>query len=257
MFDHRHLAAALESVSSVPAEPSAAGIDGGIDGEGRARDGFAVYRRADPRRQIFDAMIETVAHRGYDLTTIERVLSAAQIPAPVFDEHFENKQECFLRTLDELIARLEQILAARVPGPGQAPWPERIRLGLETLLGELADHPDSARVALVECLSAGEASVTRLHRALARLVAILDEGRAQAADCEAAGIGYLPPQTAAAVVGGIASIVHRRVLEDRTAELPELLPELLYFALMPYLGHDGALNAAGIRPDAAPVPARP
>ena len=55
MFDHRHLAAALESVSSVPAEPSAAGIDG----EGLARDGFWIH--ADPRRQIFDAMIETVA----------------------------------------------------------------------------------------------------------------------------------------------------------------------------------------------------
>jgi AcrR family transcriptional regulator len=244
MFDHRHLAAALESVSSVPAEPSATGIEGGIDGEGPVRDGFEVYRCADPRRQIFDAMIETVAHRGYELTTIERVLSAAQVPAPVFDEHFETKQECFLHTLDALIARLEQTLAARADR--QAPWPERIRLGLETLLVELADHPDSARVALVECLSAGEAAVARLHRALARLAAVLDEGQAQAVDREGAGVGRLPPQISAAVVGGIASIVHRRVLEDQTAELPELLPELLYFALMPYLGHDGATGAAGL-----------
>jgi AcrR family transcriptional regulator len=246
MFDHRHLAAALESVSSVPAEPSAAGIEGGIDGEGLAREGFAAYRCADPRRRIFDAMIETVAHRGYDLTTIERVLSAAQVPAPVFDEHFETKQECFLQTLDALIARFEQTLAARVPGPGRAPWPERIRLGLETLLGELADHPDSARVALVECLSAPEAAVARLHRALARLAAVLDEGRAQAAGRDGADIGCLPPQISTAVVGGIASIVHRRVLENQTAELPELLPELLYFALMPYLGHAGAIGASGL-----------
>jgi AcrR family transcriptional regulator len=240
MFDHRHLAAALESVSSVPAEPSAAGIDG----EGLARDGFWTHRRADPRRQIFDAMIETVAHRGYELTTIERVLNAAQIPAPVFEEHFENKQECFLQTLDELLARFEQTLAARVPR--QAPWPERIQLGLRTLLEELADHPDSARVAMVECLGAGEASVARLHHALARLVAILDEGRTQATERGSADIGHLPPQISAAVVGGIASIVHRQVLEGHTAELAALLGDLLYFALLPYLGHDRALSAAGL-----------
>jgi AcrR family transcriptional regulator len=246
MFDHRHLAAALESVSSVPAEPSAAGIDS----EGLARDGFGTYRCADPRRQIFDAMIETVAHRGYELTTIERVLSAAQLPAPVFDEHFEDKQECFLQTLDELIARLEQTLQARVPR--EAPWPERIQLGLQILLGELAGHPDSARVALVECFRAPEAAVARLHRALARLAAILDEGRTQAIDDDeaaaAADSGYLPPQTAAAVVGGIASIVHRQVLEGHTAELGALLGDLLYFALLPYLGHDRALSAAGLEP---------
>jgi len=245
MFDHRHLAAALESVSSMPAEPSAAGIDG----EGLARDEFRIYHCADPRRQIFDAMIETVAHRGYELTTIERVLSAAQLPAPVFDEHFEDKQECFLQTLDELIARLEQTLQAHVPR--EAPWPERIQLGLQTLLGELAGHPDSARVALVECFSAPEAAVACLHRALARLAAVLDEGRTQAIDDESAGIVHLPPQTSAAVVGGIASIVHRQVLEGHTAELGAQLGDLLYFALLPYLGHDRALSAAGLEPAGA------
>jgi AcrR family transcriptional regulator len=242
MFDHRHLAAALESVSSVPAEPSAAGIDG----EGLAREGFWIHRSADPRRQIFDAMIETVANRGYELTTIERVLSAAQIPAPVFDEHFENKQECFLQTFDELLARLEQTLASRVPR--QAPWPERIQLGLQTLLDELAGHPDSARVAMVECFSAPEAALARRHSALASLVAILDEGRAYAAERGSADVERLPPQISAAVVGGIASIVHRQVLEGHTAELGALLPDLLYFALLPYLGHDRALSAARLRP---------
>jgi AcrR family transcriptional regulator len=239
MFDHRHLAAALESVSSVPAEPSAAGIDG----EGLARDGFGIHRCADPRRQIFDAMIETVANRGYEMTTIERVTGAAQIPAPVFEEHFVDKQECFLQTLDEILARLEQTLQARVPA--QAPWPERIQLALQTLLDELADHPDSARVAMVECFSAPEALVC-LHRTLARLAAILDEGRAYAAAQGSIDVEYLPPQISAAVVGGIASIVHRQVLEGHTAELGALLGDLLYFALLPYLGHDRALSAAGL-----------
>jgi AcrR family transcriptional regulator len=248
MFDHRQLAAALESVSSVPAEPivlTTAEEDALARRQGAlARRQGAIARYGDPRRQIFDAMIETVAQRGYDRTTIERVLNAAQVPAPVFDEHFEDKQDCFLHALDKLFGRIEQILLACVRWP--VPWPERIQLGLRALLVELAEHPDSARVALVECLSAGDASVARLRAALARLVAILDEGRAYAAEREAPESVYLPPQISAAIVGGITAIVHRQVLEERTAELPLLLDDLLYFALLPYLGHDGALCASGL-----------
>jgi hypothetical protein len=36
------------------------------------------------------------------------------------------------------------------------------------------------------------------------------------------------------------------VLEGHTAELPALLPDLLYFALLPYLGHESAITAAGL-----------
>ncbi len=242
MFDHRQLAAALESVSSMPTEPIAPETDGDTPA-GRA---YGIARYSDPRRRIFDAMIETVAQRGYDRTTIESVTSAAQVPAPVFDEHFENKRDCFLCSLEKLFGRIEQVLLARLRWP--APWPERIQQGLRALLVELAEHPDSARVALVECLSAGEESVARLRAALAQLAAVLDEGRAYAAEHrEETGIAYLPPRIiSTAIVGGIATIVHRQVLEGRTAELPLLLGELLYFALLPYLGHDGALHAAGL-----------
>jgi AcrR family transcriptional regulator len=241
MFDHRHLAAALESVSSVPADPIATSE---ADSDTIARRGFAINRSADPVRFIFAAMIETVALRGYDRTTIERVLSVAEIPAPVFDEHFENKQDCFLQALDDLVNRLEQQLLDSLHQT--ASWPERIGLGLQTLLTALAEQPDGARVGMVECLSAGDASVTRLHSALARFVPILEEGRAHGAEEGSIDVGQLPSQISAAVVGGIASIVHRRVLEGRTAELPALLPDLLYFALLPYLGQERAIAAAGL-----------
>jgi AcrR family transcriptional regulator len=199
----------------------------------------SMARRGDPRRRIVDALITTVAQRSYDRTTLERVLHVAEVPAPVFDEHFENKQDCFLQALDELIGRLECAVLERIARP--LPWPERIRLGLQTLLRELAAHPDGARLAMVESLGAGEPAVERLRCALASFVPILEEGLVLTPGAE-----HLSPLTSEAVVGGIAAIVHRRVLEDHTAELPSLLPDLLYFALMPYLGHHRALSAAGL-----------
>ena len=245
MFDHRHLAAALESVSSVPAEPIAPGA--GSDGYVLPGSRHGGYR--DPRRRMLDALIETVARRGYERTTIDRVLALAEVPAAVFEEYFEDKQDCLLQALDELVEEFERAVLERLHSP--APWPERIRVGLETLLAALARDPDYARVALVECLSAGEPALARLRAALGACVPILEHGRAYAASAEqgearATSAEQLPQQTSEAVVGGIASIVHRHVLEERTAELPTLLGDLLYFALMPYLGHRRALIAAGL-----------
>lgn len=206
----------------------------------------APVRSQSPRRAILDALVQTIALRGYDRTTIDRVLSLAEVPMPVFDEHFENKQGCLLAALDELIDRIEDAISKRVEG--SAPWPERVRVGLQTLLAILAGHPDGARVAFVECLSAGEPAIARVRSAMARMIPVLEGGRACAHGAEdetgAPDTDHLPPQTSEAIVGGIASILHRRVLEGHTAELPALLPDLLYFALMPYLGHERALAAA-------------
>jgi AcrR family transcriptional regulator len=200
------------------------------------------------RRDILDALVRTIALRGYDRTTIDRVLLAADVPAAVFEEHFEDKHDCLLAALDELIAGVQSAICERVPA--SASWSERVRAGLQALLAVLAGHPDGARVAFVECLSAGEAAIARVHRAIASTIPILEEGRlleegrdGPGAGVEAADIGHLPPQTSEAVVGGIASILHRRILDGDTSQLPALLPDLLYFALMPYLGHERALAA--------------
>lgn len=208
----------------------------------------ALTRSPDPRQRILDALVRTVALRGYAHTTIDRVLHIAEVPAPVFDEHFEDKQDCLLAALDELIGRIEGAMLARIDG--RAPWSERVRTGLQTLLVALACNPDDARVALVECLSAGEPAIARLRAAAVSFVPLLEEGRSSP---EAGATDHLPPQASEAVIGGIAAILHRRVLEGNTAELPTLLPDLLYFTLMPYLGHRRALAAAG----AASEPDRP
>jgi AcrR family transcriptional regulator len=210
----------------------------------------------DPRQRILDALVRTVALKGYDRTTINCVLALAEVPRPVFEEHFEDKQDCLLAALDDLIGRVECLISEQVDG--RASWPERVRIGLQTLLAALASHPDGARVTLVECLSAGQPAIVRLRRALANCAPLLEEGLgspdpdspsaagdAGAGGGESADTAHLPPQASEAIAGGIASILHRRVLEDHTAELPGLLPDLLYFALMPYLGHDRALAEAG------------
>ena len=198
----------------------------------------------DPRRRVLDEFVRTVARVGYEGATVEGILVRAKVPEPVFYEHFEGLRDCMLAALDEQLSWIENAVASYAAR--SAVWSERVRLGLLALLETLACDPAGTRLALVECLAAGEPAVARLDRAVAGCVPALEQGLT----CpEGAGIDteHLPPQISEAIAGGIASILHRRALEDNTDELPDLLPDLQYFALMPYLGHERALAISRCR----------
>ncbi len=205
-----------------------------------AAGAVATAPRLDPRARLLAAMLETVALRGYDRTTISRVLTSADVQEAVFSEHFHDKRDCFLQAVDELICRAERSALEHFQCP--APWAERVRLALESLLRALAGNPDGARVVLVEMLAAGPQACERQREALALFTSLIEQGRSGSAGAEC-----LPQQTSEAIVGGIASILHRRVLQGDTDRLPGLHADLTYFALLPYLDHERALAAAGLR----------
>jgi len=46
--------------------------------------------------------------------------------------------------------------------------------------------------------------------------------------------------SAAGVVGGIEALLYSRLNREETGDLVELLPSLMYFAVLPYEGHDAA-----------------
>lgn len=206
-------------------------------GDSNPRGAVATAPRGDPRRRLLEAMIETVALRGYDRTTISRVLSSAGLEEAVFSEHFHDKRDCFWQAIDGLIERSER--AALEQFELDAPWGELVRIGLGRLLGALAENPGGARVLLVEMLGAGPAACERQRTALALFTSLIERGRSDSPNAD-----KLPAQTSEAIVGGIASILHRRALDGRLAELPSLASDLTYFALLPYLDHERALEAA-------------
>ncbi len=54
--------------------------------------------------------------------------------------------------------------------------------------------------------------------------------------------------TASGVVGGVESLLYARLCKEDVESLEELLPSLMYFAVLPYEGHEAAseeLAAAG------------
>ena len=84
---------------------------------------------------------------------------------------------------------------------------------------------------LVEGLRAGRTVYDRYQEGLQAFVTYLRDGAPGPVG------GERPPEaTDEAVVGGIASLLSRRVLAGETRQLSELLPEIAEFALTPYAG---------------------
>jgi AcrR family transcriptional regulator len=234
MFEYRRSGAEPGLTEDPSTEDSPAIYEGATTVAALAR-----RSRSDPRERLLEAMIQVVAERGYDRTTVSRLLSRAKVPEAVFSEHFRDKQDCFMQAIDGLIGRGES--SAMELFAQDRPWPERVGRALEGLLRALADHPDAANVLFVEMLGAGPAACERNREALSLFAELLEEGRGLCLDSR-----HLPKQTSEAIVGGIASIVHRRALQGKLAELPALHADLTYFALLPYLEHERAAAIAGL-----------
>ncbi len=187
------------------------------------------------RRLILDAMVETVSERGYAGTEITEVVERAGVTRSVFARQFAGKEECFVETISDAVGSLERAVAAACPSG--ASWPERIRLGLRAFVGALVTDPARTRLAMVEASSAGPAATLEVRRAYQRFVPYFDEGREH--------VAYdVPAPTSDAIVGGIAVTIQHHVAAGDIPGLSNLLPDLVYFALVPYLGHRRAAALA-------------
>lgn len=106
-----------------------------------------------------------------------------------------------------------------------------MRDGIAALLSFLAADPALASISLVEGLRAGRGIYDRYQSALESFVPYLRQGAPRVLDGDP-----VPAATGEAVVGGIASLLGRRVLAGEAEQIDALLPDLLEFALAPYLG---------------------
>jgi AcrR family transcriptional regulator len=188
------------------------------------------------RERMLLAVAEAVAEQGFATTTVADIIARARLSRRTFYEHFADKEECFLAAYDTVV---EQLLAAVGQAYEQAEgWAQKVHDGLETFLAYLAAEPAFARMCIVEVVGAGPEARSRRDAAMRVFVDFLAPGREEAPK----GID-VPALSEEIVVGGIYEIIYSRLQRDAADELVEMLPELLYCALVPYLGHRAAERA--------------
>ena len=110
-------------------------------------------------------------------------------------------------------------------------WGSGVLGALDALLQLFEAEPAQAQLVLVEGLRAGRGVYDRYQVAIQSFVPYLRDGAPAPAG------GERPPEaTDEAVVGGIASLLARRVLAGEAKKMRGLLPDIAEFALTPYLG---------------------
>lgn len=198
------------------------------------------------RSRLLGAAVLIAGAEGYAGMTVSAVIAKAGVSRKTFYEFFQDREDIFLAAFDRL---LEQAVdGARAAYDEGDAWPERLHKLLATALDALASHPHEARVGFVEVLAAGPRALQRRDGALRAFMQFLTPGY------EAAGeAAEIPPLMPEAIVGAVYEIVYARVLQERTAELPELLGQLMFCALAPFLGPVAAAEqAAGTGAATAP-----
>jgi hypothetical protein len=114
-----------------------------------------------------------------------------------------------------------------------------VTAALRALVERFIADPGQARLVMVESLAAGQRALERRDATLRQFSVFFH-----------AGAEEMPPTTisrellAQAVTGGLYDAFFTHILTGRIDHLPELLSDLVYCALVPYLGHTGALTAS-------------
>ncbi len=189
------------------------------------------------RERIITALVDTVAERGYNATTVAHITKAASVSRRTFYEHFADKEACFLAAYEMVADHIRASM--RAAAESFEDWPQKVRAALATLLRFLAEEPALARVCMIEPIAAGGEVAARHRASMQGLVEILKAGRP-----EHGGARPLPEAIEETLVGGVISLIVGEISAGRTAELEELLPDLVELTLAPYLGADEAERLA-------------
>lgn len=205
---------------------------GGMDRLPRGRHGLSPeFVARNQRERLIAGLTQALYEVGYQKTTVSLIGQKAAVSKSDFYKHFESKDDCFVAAYDDTIDRIREQVVIGCEMTGEEEWPYRVRNGIASLLELLSREPALASIALVEGLRAGRGVYDRYQAAVESFVPYLREGAPRAPDGDP-----VPAATDEAVVGGIASLLGRRVLAGEAEQIDKLAPDVLEFALTPYLG---------------------
>ncbi len=178
------------------------------------------------RARIHGAMVEAVAHHGYEATSVKQVIGLAGVSRRSFYEQFANKEECFLATFDLLVRReLKQLRKAYLGTDG--PLEERARAVFARFAATTADDRNATLLVVLEAQRVGPAGMLRVRTAAGICEQLLARSFA-----ESPGTMPLPMPIVRAIAGGLHGIASAFLREGHTRSSVDLAEEMLSWTLL-------------------------
>jgi AcrR family transcriptional regulator len=194
------------------------------------------------------AMVDLCFEVGYERLTLPMLLERAALGEEEFDRCFEDLEDCFCQTLeahrDEFFAYLGRAIDLAEPEC----WADRLRAVAYGLLRYLRADPARTHFLTVELNRAGERPTLIWTETIVKpLFDLIDEGRSARPDSAS------PTRSMADAVGG--GILLRIIVAAENGDLREgerVVPQLMYSAVLPYLGPVAAEEELHAAPPPAP-----
>ncbi|MGN6275688.1 MAG: TetR/AcrR family transcriptional regulator [Solirubrobacterales bacterium] len=194
------------------------------------------------RERLGEAVIDLVLERGYGEVTLEDLLQRAEVTPEVFAREFASLEDCVLGTVDDGVERFRRVVFGAYEG--HEDWRDGMRAAGYVAARWIRDHTRYIVFATMMMNQATE--LARAHRdmALQMFAEIVDAGRQELDDPSS-----VSPETAMTVIGSIYELLQRELSKGHgTARAEDFVPELMYVAVRPYLGHAEALKELSIPP---------
>jgi hypothetical protein len=122
-------------------------------------------------------------------------------------------------------------------------WRDRLRAVAYEMLRFLREDRERARMMTVDVLSAGERAQLIRDQGMQGLIELIDQGRQELPNPD-----LMSRATAEGIGGAIYHRIHVAVAAGRFDALKAMVPELMYNAVLPYLGTEVAMEELSIPP---------
>lgn len=185
------------------------------------------------RERILKAMTIAAGREGFRDAHVTEVVNRAGVSRRTFYEHFKGKDECFAAAYARSMEQLWQLTLRDFEVEDD--WADGLRAGLKAMLEALARRPEVASVCFVEVLAAGPLAGQQRDEAMRKFLPLFESAPTDVPRTmrifEALCLGR---------VADLGAVLHREIAGGRVEELPELLPELTYMMVLPFLGPEAA-----------------
>ena len=189
------------------------------------------------RDRVIAAAAGLCVEYGYAEIDEKTIAERAGLTEAVFERHFDGKEECLAAAENAIL--LEVVAAvSRAYSADRSEW-ENLIFGVREILELMAANPDFAYLGYVFSRQMAPGSVREINETGHRMLeAMLQRG------WDYSDSPHQPACAALGVLGGAQAIVRRELVGGHAWRLPQLLPDFVYIATVPFLGQDEALRLA-------------
>lgn len=206
---------------------------------------------AGRRSNYTEALVNLAFERGYDAVDVIDVVERAGGSMAEFESLFPSKLACAVETLEGISK--SNLATVRGAFDEESRWPDSLRAAAYAHAEWVLDNPRKMRFGLLETIWASELTGALRDELFGEYIAMIDAGREVADDPDS-----VPAYTAEGVVGSITEVITRRLGEEQSRELIDLVPEMMYLAVRPYLGEEMArMELTTPRPEREAQPEAP